>query len=341
MIQVNAKAPTRVDLGGGTLDMTMLHQILDHKTTVNVAVSVEAEVEVTTSGTDCFEVISEDQNLRLNGSFAEVTASQSLPLVGLLLRHLWKPDLPPLRILSRAQSPAGAGMGGSSCLSIVLTGALAKARGLVESFRFDDDYALVEFVKDIETYLIRVPTGCQDYWGAVRGGVNIISFPPGGAVVKTLESTDIPEQLGERMVLCYSGKSRASATNNWQIFKKAFEGDGEIIRKLNRIGVLAESLARHMIAGDLEAALHDSLQEWQVRREIWPDIVTVETLRLEKAAAQAGADFSRVCGAGGGGVMAIFTPPTRRSAVVTALKNAGGVILSGGPTRQGLRVNGQ
>ena len=44
MIKVYAKAPTRIDIAGGTVDMAPLSQILDNKMTVNLGVELHAEV---------------------------------------------------------------------------------------------------------------------------------------------------------------------------------------------------------------------------------------------------------------------------------------------------------
>ena len=44
MIKVYAKAPTRIDIAGGTVDMAPLSQILNNKMTVNLGVELHAEV---------------------------------------------------------------------------------------------------------------------------------------------------------------------------------------------------------------------------------------------------------------------------------------------------------
>jgi len=81
-----------------------------------------------------------------------------------------------------------------------------------------------------------------------------------------------------------------------------------------------------------------SAKEWQLRVKLWPNIETLETKRLDKAALTAGARLTRVCGAGGGGVMAVLAPASKKKDVETALRNNGGQILAATVAPLGLNV---
>ena len=337
MFKVLASAPTRVDLGGGTLDITPLHHLLEHKATVNFSVSLTASVTLEPSSDGRFEVLSEDQGVKVRGTWDEVRTQTELPLFGLLLSSGWSPDLPALRITTKAKSPAGAGLGGSSCIGIAFAGALTHLRAKLtnESSRRGRD--LVQQVQDVETRVIRAPTGCQDYWGALNGGLNIIRYAPGGIQVTNVPLAKV-KGVGTGLILCFSGKSRASAANNWQIFRRAFDGDTHVLRTLNRIGLTAEALADAVMRGDLAGIFKASRDEWSLRKELWADIETPETKGIEQAALNAGAAFARVCGAGGGGVMAIFVPDGDKTGVEAAVRRAGGTVLDGKATDTGLEV---
>lgn len=341
MIRVRATAPTRVDLAGGTLDLWPIHHLLDLKATVNIGVTLDAQVEVRTRDDRLYRFLSQDQFLEVQGDRASVIANAALPLIGLLLGAIWPEEAPGLTITTQAKSPAGAGLGGSSCLGIALASALYKARQLWEKNQgrtvapaLSDD-SMVRLVQDAEARLIRTPTGCQDYWGGLRGRVNVITFPFGRVDVETLPSQTV-RGLGDQLILCYSGKSRASAINNWEIFKRLFDGDRALLTVFQEIGAVAHDCAREIQKGHLKKALQLSEQEWKLRTRLWPTIETEETRRLDLAARVSGADFSRVCGAGGGGVMAIFVSPDRKSAVAAALAAAGGQVLNAGVAEQGL-----
>ncbi len=335
MIKVKAQAPTRVDLAGGTLDLWPIHCVLDRCATLNVAVDLPAEVEVQ----ECsrFELVSKDQNLIDCGNFKQASSSSKLPLLASAISAVWKPDLPAIKLTTSARSPAGAGLGGSSCLLVTILGALAQMRQNYEPGYSLSEGNLVDIAQNIEARLIYAPTGCQDYWGAVRGGINAISYPVSGADVHTYKPSQIPE-LNEHLLMCYSGQSRASAINNWQIFKKIFDRDQKLIEQLNTLGELAADCLEAMVNRDFKVLMALSEQEWNARLRLWPKIETDKTRVLDRTAKDNGALYTRVCGAGGGGVMAVLCPPKKQSQVISALEQMGGEFLGSGVAEHGLRV---
>jgi D-glycero-alpha-D-manno-heptose-7-phosphate kinase len=201
-----------------------------------------------------------------------------------------------------------------------------------------DEAALVAIAQDIEATCLLTPTGIQDYWGAVNGGVSVISYPPGGPTIKKY-GVDLLPQLAEELIVCYSGKSRNSGINNWQIFKGVMEGDASLISLLDEIGFHSGEMAQALIKGEWQELLRHSAAEWQLRCKLSEGIETAETRRIHRAALGAGAYFTRICGAGGGGVMAIFAPQEKKSRVIAATQEAGGSILAAALTDQGAKID--
>lgn len=338
MPSVQASIPTRVDLAGGTIDLWPIHCLLDNPATVNIGVTLPAAVEVTLSPDKHLHFNSSDQALSHSGSFKELTESASLPLLGILLKTIWSADLPPVSVSTTAKSPAGAGLGGSSCLGIAIAAALFRLRKILGGKDIENEENLVRTVQDAEARLIHAPTGCQDYWGGMRGNINVLKFPYGRTVVETRPASSITG-LNESLIVCYSGKSRQSAINNWEIFKRVFDRDVVLLGKLNEISALANSCGNAILANDLHGALEASAEEWKLRKQLWPNIETPETTSIDIAARKAGALFSRVCGAGGGGVMAIFAEKGARQDIEAAAAKAGGTILEASISRHGLQLN--
>jgi D-glycero-alpha-D-manno-heptose-7-phosphate kinase len=281
--------------------------------------------------------VSEDQQISIQGSYRELAQNTKLPLFALLFSHFWRADLPPITLKTRARSPAGAGLGGSSCLGIAIAAALSRAREILEHSPPLSEETLVRTVQDAEARLIHAPTGVQDYWGGIRGRVNVLMFHFGETTVDTY-SPDSIRGLEDELILCYSGKSRASAINNWEIFKRLFDGDKELLRIFNQIGEMSLACAEAVRAHNLSEIISTSHLEWELRTKLWPAIETVETKAITKAALNCGARFTRVCGAGGGGVMAVFAPKDVRREVELAMTKAGGTILGGGIASSGLVI---
>lgn len=338
MFKVTATAPTRVDLAGGTLDLWPIHNLLKHRATVNVAINLNATVTVSSSEDGKYHLKSLDQNLEDRGTFHEICASKKLGLLGLLLSSIWHEGLPPISISTSAKSPAGAGLGGSSCLSVTMLKALSTARNQIDKgFENLNEEQLVRTAQDVESVIIHAPTGVQDYWGAVRGGINILRYPFGATTVETF-----PERIWSdenfKLLCCYSGKSRASAINNWEIFKRIFDGDQSLLSRMSEIGDAAYRCAEALLAEKWQDMIQASKEDWRVRCNLWPSIETTETKAIDQAALKAGALFTRVCGAGGGGVMAIFAPKEQVARISQDVEKVGGQMLNVSVGAPGLRV---
>ena len=84
--------------------------------------------------------------------------------------------------------------------------------------------------RDINTsvQLIKVPTGCQDYYPALYGGVNAIHLEADGIHREAIPVP--PEEIESRFVLAYTGAPRQSGINNWEVFQAHINGDRRVLR---------------------------------------------------------------------------------------------------------------
>ena len=136
---------------------------------------------------------------------------------------------------SHSESPAGAGISGSSAMMISTSAALARFVG-----RDIDIEQIRVIAQNVEAQLIRVPTGCQDYYPAMYGGVNAIHLDPDGI---RCEPIAIPaDEVNKRFVLFYTGAPRQSGINNWEVFKQHINGDKHVIRNFAEISRIAQEM---------------------------------------------------------------------------------------------------
>jgi len=127
--------------------------------TVNFAVNILTTCRVTPlKGKDIFLRSLDTKKEEHFDDFDELRASKKfrLPIAGRLLQF-FAPKEGAL-IETDSESPAGAGISGSSALMVATTAALA---------RFTDRNLTLEqmrmIAQNIEAQIIAVPTGCQDY----------------------------------------------------------------------------------------------------------------------------------------------------------------------------------
>src|SRR5216684_3738493 len=329
MNKVTVRAPVRADLAGGTLDLWPLYLFHPGARTVNVAISYYAESEVEEIGDSGIEVHLTDQQYEQRyETLHEIASDPKAALVHRVLEHF---HLTGIRITTRTDAPRGSGLGGSSALTITLVRALSEMAGApVEG----DD--LIALVRDLETRLIRVPAGIQDYYPPVYGGLMAIHLNP-GVVVRHQIALPI-ERLAEHMLLHYTGVAHFSGTNNWDIYKRQIDGKKKVHQGLDKIAESAIEMEKALESGDLEAAGAALDHEWQNRKALIEGISTPEIDAAIEAAKGAGAWAGKVCGAGGGGCVIFLLPKERRDDVKRALAALPGRIVDAHPVPYGLTI---
>jgi D-glycero-alpha-D-manno-heptose-7-phosphate kinase len=168
---ITASAPARVDLAGGTIDIWPVCHLLGRPAvTVNVALDLRAHVEIDEREDGMLEVASTDlgESILLPGD--AITHDQ----LGLATRMAeWFGVGKGLTIRLSSDVPPHSGLGGSSALAIALAGAMARLRG--SDLKGE---ALRSFAQNIETALLGKPTGYQDYYPALYGGVQRLKATP-------------------------------------------------------------------------------------------------------------------------------------------------------------------
>jgi D-glycero-alpha-D-manno-heptose-7-phosphate kinase len=330
-MRVEARAPARVDLAGGTVDIWPLYLFHAGAQTVNIAIRSYASCVVETRADRSFVLVSQDRSIRER--FEDLTALASarsqLPLVRELV--LFFEPRRGLTIKTSSQVPVGAGLGGSSALNIALCGALARVTG-----KHYTRPQILEIAKNVEAIVIRVPTGWQDYFPALYGGANAVHLERDG--VKR-ERLPLPfSDVEKRFVLCYTGEPRNSAINNWEVMKAHIDGDPRVRQNFEKITTIASQMREALLAADWNDVAELLALEWENRKRNFKGISTPKIDRMIEQTRKQGTVAAKVCGAGGGGCVAFMVKPGTKPAVEDALLRQGGQVISFGVSRVGLEV---
>jgi D-glycero-alpha-D-manno-heptose-7-phosphate kinase len=225
-----------------------------------------------------------------------------------------------ITLTTSSESPAGAGIAGSSALNVAVCAALADWRRI----HYEPE-ALLQIAMNIEAQAINVPTGLQDYRPALYGGIAALELEVDGVRRVPLD-VDLKE-LQRRIVLCYTGEPRNSGTNNWEITKRHIDGDRHIFDCFERIRDTAAAMREALTQHNWDAVGAAIADEWQNRKRLAPGVTTPAIEQLIARAMNAGATAAKVCGAGGGGCLFCFGPPERRAEIAEALAGGGASIL--------------
>jgi D-glycero-alpha-D-manno-heptose-7-phosphate kinase len=336
-LRIEARAPTRIDLAGGTLDIWPLYLFHPGALTVNCAITRYASCVIETysgrgDGRGSIRLVSRDT--KREESFPSLAAlerarSYRLPLLAHLVRF-FRPRVG-LTLTTDSQAPAGAGIGGSSAMAVAICAALDRLTGA--SLRLED---WIHISRDAEAIVIRVPTGTQDHYPPAFGGASAIHLEPGGERREEV-GCDLDE-LERRLVLCYTGRPRQHGINNWEVFVRHIRGDKRVFRNLARIADVARRLFTALNRNDWKETGGLIREEWAFRRRNLPTISTPVVDRVIAAARRQGALAGKVCGAGGGGCVALLIDPAARARVEAAVTANGGELLPHGIDREGVRI---
>jgi D-glycero-alpha-D-manno-heptose-7-phosphate kinase len=328
---VEASAPTRIDLAGGTLDIWPLYMLVDGAVTVNAAIDLYARCSLRGTGGRAIRLASRDGGVSASFRSARgLGPRRGLELIVELVRFF--SPATGFHLQTECAAPAGSGLGGSSALAVALTGALMRFTGQRHS-RAD----IIDICRDLEARVIRASTGTQDYLGAMHGGWNAVWYGPGRPRVERLE---VPAgTLEPHMMLYYTGRSRASAKSNRDMLRRCLEGKRGALTALEGIAAAARGMREALRAGDPEAAGACLRQEWRWRRRLSPEIGRGGVEPLIRRAIRAGALGAKPCGAGGGGCVLVLCEEIRQNRLEEALRGSGARRLPFRVVRRGLRVN--
>lgn len=332
---VNSSAPTRIDLGGGTTDIWPLYLFHSGARTLNIAIDQRAKARVEQVQGNAIEIRSEDlgasHRLPSIDYVDEIEPGHPLELV-LRLLAFFRPQ-GGLSIATSCMSPAGAGLGGSSALAIALCGAFNSLIGGKYSRE-----ELITIAKNVETQVLRIPAGVQDYYPAMYGGLNSVLLEVTGESILR-HSHILAHQIESRLVLAFSGKSRNSGINNWSVMKDYLDGNKEVQGLMKNIQEATTELELALKTSRYDDVARAIEFEMESRRKLAPSITTPEIDALITFAKENGAKAAKICGAGGGGCLMFWTNPSDKYALIKKLRERDTAIIDFHVDSEGLSVN--
>jgi D-glycero-alpha-D-manno-heptose-7-phosphate kinase len=326
------QSPTRADLVGGTLDMWPLSKFVRGQSyTINIAISVFTKVKIRKNTNLEINWHSFDLNEKFNfKDISELSKNQDprVFLIQSVIEYLkWDQGV---YIETSSQSPVGGGLGGSSSMMITLLKAFGdllphEKMNLIPGSK--NSVKNAELAHNLEAQLLRTPTGTQDYYAPMNGGLNIIEQT---AMGERHELHPIPDLLKTHLMVIYSGHSHHSGLNNFDILRGSVEGDQQILNALQKIRDLSEETYLNFKEGNFD---WPKLFREEMRNRVLlsSKVISPKIEELEKIVLASGAEALKICGAGGGGCVLVWCPPNRQAKVAETCQKAGFKILPATP----------
>lgn len=318
---ISVTSPTRVDLAGGTLDCWPLYLMTPGSVTVNLSIGISTSVELRELADATVRLTISDLDYDKSFPTLEeclICEDAELTLVRPHLNY-WCPQKG-FHLKTASQSPVGGGLGGSSSLCISLLKAFSQWLG-----RDLNVGEMVLIASNIEAQILKTPTGVQDYFPAAQPGLNVIELGVEGPKSSLVEFS--AEEFDSQMLLVYTGKPHHSGINNWQVLKAAIEGDLSTLSCLQELAEIAGEMAQCCRERAWQRLAELFRREFSARTRLSPAFSSPEIERLERLVLQSGAEAVKICGAGGGGSVMVWVPPSQRAEVEKQCQQNGFHVL--------------
>ncbi|MCB9072363.1 MAG: galactokinase [Bdellovibrionaceae bacterium] len=316
------KCPTRIDLAGGTIDLWPIWAMIEKCSTVNVAIDIFTTCEI--SERSDTKIIIRSPDIKKEWSFADFSELQSNTDKDFLffkahIQH-WQPKQG-FELEARSQSPVGGGLGGSSSLSVAIYKTFQKWLA-VEGL---DVHQMVRHCSNIEAQVLATPTGLQDYYGAASKGLHIIDFSTHGVHLETY--SEHVNVFNDSVVIVYTGRSHHSGINNWGVLKKFIDKDANTTAALLKIRDVALKMRAACLKREWSMLPQLFTEDFTAREQLSQEFMSPEIAELKKISDQADAVGFKICGAGGGGCVAIWSDANKKQKIIEAIHKKSYQIL--------------
>jgi D-glycero-alpha-D-manno-heptose-7-phosphate kinase len=283
MTTIVARAPTRLDFGGGWTDVPPYSEE-EGGFVCNIAITRYATVRLRPAQGGESAV---DTRRAADSALAEAAVRRA--------------GVSGVTIEIASDFPLGAGLGGSSAAGVAVTGALAALRG--ESI---DRATLAEQSRAIEVQDLGVPGGRQDHYAAAYGGALALTFGDDTRVRRLSLSRECKASLERRCIVVYTGESRISGDTITAVLDAYRDRNRRVLHALARMKALARAMADELCANDVDELGELVWEHWQHQRALHPSIPTPLIDSILERARAAGARGGKALGASGGGCVVII-----------------------------------
>jgi D-glycero-alpha-D-manno-heptose-7-phosphate kinase len=210
--------------------------------------------------------------------------------------------------------PARSGMGTSSAFTVGLLNAMYALKG-----QMPGKQKLAEESIYLEQEILKETVGSQDQALAAYGGLNRINFLPNGEISVTpiTISADRVRELNNHLMLFYTGIKR-TASDIAQSYVNGIENKKRQLRIMKDL--VDESVSLLTGRDDINGFGELLYEAWQAKRSLSAAVSNPEVDDLFDVALSAGAIGGKLTGAGGGGFLLLFVPPSRHQAVKDRLR---------------------
>ena len=336
-IIIRSKAPLRLGLAGGGTDIADFYNRYGGYV-LNATVDMYAYCTIEPNDSKKVEFFAADLNKNeVFISEEKLPQSASLPLhTGIYNRIVSDFCKKPLsfKMTTYSDAPAGSGLGSSSTMVV------AMIKSFVEWLNLPlGEYDIAALAYKIEREDIGLAGGKQDQYAATFGGFNFMEFYENERVIVNPLRLKrwIRNEIEASLVLFYTGVSRESANIITEQIQHTKNGDKNI-ESMHEMKKQSLIMKEALLKGDFKSFSNCLSLGWLAKKNAAASISNSFLDDLYNYALSNGAQSAKISGAGGGGFMMIYCDPCNKIALIKALKEKQGMVLTPGFTETGTQA---
>ena len=294
------RSPLRISIAGGGTDIPSYYK---KKESYFISAAINKYIYI--SITEPFE----------KGIYLKYSKSEKVNDVHLINHKIIKEvlkkerDLNQIEITTLTDIPAKTGLGSSGSFTT----------GLIKSIysykkKFIDKIDLAEMACDIEINKLKQPSGKQDQYISVYGGISEFKINKLGKVnPKSFNlKEEIIDKLEDNLLLYFTGFSRDSSKILSEQNNKTLSNNKKIIENLDFIKELAIEIRKTLLGGDLKNFGYLMHEHWQYKISRSKNMSNKFINNCYDYALRNGAIGGKVVGAGGGGFLLFYAESPSR-----------------------------
>ncbi|HEX6535995.1 MAG TPA: hypothetical protein VF041_15470 [Gemmatimonadaceae bacterium] len=298
MRELLARAPARIDFGGGWTDVPP-YTTEQGGCVCNLAITRYATARLVAR--ESAWVVDDDGATRHAATAAALAPGGAGGAAELACAALRRAGVGPVSLTMRSDFPRGAGLGGSSAAGVALQAALAAWCGERPARE-----VLAERSRAVEVEELHVAGGSQDHYAAALGGALALRFDQHVHARRIPLSEPLVRELERRCVVVFTGQSRISGETITAVLDAYRARDRRVTGALARMRALAEAMIAALERGAVDELGALVAEHWTHQRALHPGITTPAIERVLAAAAAAGAIGGKALGASGGGSVLVI-----------------------------------
>jgi D-glycero-alpha-D-manno-heptose-7-phosphate kinase len=294
------RSPLRISIGGGGTDIPSYYR---EKEGFFISAAINKHVYVT---------ISKPFEKGIYLKYSKIEKQKNIKDINhKIIKEVLKKELKEnkIEITTLTDIPAKTGLGSSGSFAT----ALIKALNIFNQKKISRR-KLAEQACDIEINKLRQPSGKQDQYISVYGGISEFRINKTGFVnVKNLKvSKKTILNLENNLLLYFTGFSRNSSLILNEQNIKTIRNDKKIIENLDYIKALGLEIKKALIDGDCEKFGQLMDQHWKYKLQRSKNMSNKTINDIYDFALKNGASGGKLIGAGGGGFLLFYTKTANR-----------------------------